>query len=128
MRYIVLVLFLTVSFTSFGQASKSNTVYTIVETMPIYPGGDGELLKFVSENVEYPAKAKDANVTGVVYVGYVVNKKGKVTKVKVVRGAHKLLNKAAVKCVKKIKGYKPGTQKGKPVNVRFTIPIRFKLT
>jgi len=108
--------------------TNSNTVFTIVETMPVYPGGDNALLEFVSKNVTYPKKAKDAGITGVVYVSYVVNKKGKVTKVKVVRGANKLLNKAALKCIKKVKGYKPGTQKGKPVNVQFTIPIRFKLT
>lgn len=124
-----LFLVLSVLYSSAQESQNDEKeVYTIVETMPLYPGGDKELLEFVSNNVEYPKKAKDAGITGVVYVSYIVNKKGKVKKVRVVRGADKLLNKAAVKCIKKIKGYKPGTQKGKPVNVQFTIPIRFNLT
>ncbi len=105
-----------------------NTVYTIVEVMPIYPGGDQALVNWVGRTVEYPKKAKAAAIAGVVYVSFVINKKGKTTQVKVVRGSHPMLDKAAVKCIKKLKGYKAGTQSGKPVNVQFTIPIRFALS
>ena len=129
MRILFLLLLgFTCSFSAFAQKKeKEADFYTIVETMPIYPGGDKALLDFVAETVSYPKKAKDANITGVVYVSYIVNKKGKTIKVRVVRGAHPLLDKAGLKCIKKLKGYKPGTQKGKPVNVQFTIPIRFVL-
>jgi protein TonB len=128
MRKFVIILLVATGHVAFGQNEKStDVVYTIVETMPVFPGGDQGVLDFVVKNIEYPAEAKNKNITGKVYVSYVVNKKGKVTDVKVVRGAHPLLDKAAVECIKKLKGYKPGTQKGKPVNVQFTIPINFQL-
>jgi protein TonB len=130
-KSIAIILACLLGFLSaFAQDSKSEPeeeVFTIVEDMPLYPGGDKALLAFVGSTVEYPPKAKAANITGVVYVSYIVNKKGKATKVRVVRGAHPLLDKAGVKCIKKLKGYKPGMQDGKPVRVQFTIPIRFVL-
>lgn len=130
-KSIVILLACLLGFLSVhAQDKKSKSegeFFTIVEEMPLYPGGDNGLLAFIGKTVEYPKKAKDEGITGVVYISYIVNKKGKTTKVKVVRGAHPILDKAAVKCIKKVKGYKPGTQKGKPVKVQFTIPIRFVL-
>lgn len=128
MRKFIIILLAAIGHAAFGQNEKStDVVYTIVETMPVFPGGDQGVLDFVVKHMEYPAEAKNKNITGKVFVSYVVNKKGKVTDVKVVRGAHPLLDKAAVECIKKLKGYKPGTQKGKPVSVQFTIPINFQL-
>jgi protein TonB len=101
--------------------------FTIVEDMPSFPGGDAALLKFIAENVKYPPIAKENGITGVVYVSYIVDKDGSVKDVKVVRGADPFLDKEAVRVVKTLKGYKPGKQRGKPVPVQFTIPIRFVL-
>lgn len=101
--------------------------FTIVEDMPSFPGGDAALLKYIAENVEYPPIAKENGITGVVYVSYIVGKDGKVRDVKVVRGADPFLDKEAVRVVKTLNGYKPGKQRGKPVPVQFTIPIRFVL-
>ncbi|MBI1289427.1 MAG: TonB family protein [Flavobacteriales bacterium] len=101
--------------------------FTIVEDMPAFPGGDAALLKYIAEHVEYPAIAKENGITGVVYVSYIVGKDGSVSDVKVVRGADPFLDKEAVRVVKTLKGYKPGKQRGKPVPVQFTIPIRFQL-
>jgi protein TonB len=101
--------------------------FTIVEDMPAFPGGDAGLLKYIAENVDYPPIAKENGITGVVYISYIVDKQGNVTDVKVVRGADSFLDKEAVRVVKTIKGYKPGKQRGKPVPVQFTIPIRFVL-
>ena len=101
--------------------------FTIVEDMPAFPGGDAGLLKYIAENVDYPPIAKENGITGVVYISYIVDKQGNVTEVKVVRGADSFLDKEAVRVVKTIKGYKPGKQRGKPVPVQFTIPIRFVL-
>lgn len=101
--------------------------FTIVEDMPSFPGGDGALLKYIAENVKYPPIAKENGITGVVYVSYVVDRDGSVKDVKVVRGADPFLDKEAVRVVKTLKGYKPGKQRGKPVPVQFTIPIRFVL-
>lgn len=101
--------------------------FTIVEDMPAFPGGDAALLKYIAEHVEYPAIAKENGITGVVYVSYIVGTDGSVKDVKVVRGADPFLDKEAVRVVKTLKGYKPGKQRGKPVQVQFTIPIRFQL-
>ena len=101
--------------------------FTIVEDMPNYPGGDAALLGYINKSVEYPPIAKENGITGVVYVSYIVDKTGNVTDVKVVRGADPFLDKEAVRVVKTIKGYKPGKQRGKPVPVQFTIPIRYVL-
>jgi protein TonB len=101
--------------------------FTIVEDMPSFPGGDAALLKYIAEHVEYPQIAKENGITGVVYVSYIVDKDGSIKDVKVVRGADPFLDKEAVRVVKTLKGYKPGKQRGKPVPVQFTIPIRFVL-
>lgn len=101
--------------------------FTIVEDMPSFPGGDAALLKYIAEHVEYPQIAKENGITGVVYVSYIVDKDGSIKEVKVVRGADPFLDKEAVRVVKTLKGYKPGKQRGKPVPVQFTIPIRFVL-
>lgn len=101
--------------------------FTIVEDMPTFPGGDAALLKFIGENVQYPSIAKENGITGVVYVSYVVGKSGEIKDVKVVRGVDPFLDKEAMRVVTTIKGYTPGKQRGKPVPVQFTIPIRFVL-
>lgn len=101
--------------------------FKIVEEMPAYPGGDPALLKFVGENVEYPQIAKENGISGTVYVTYVVDKEGNVVEVELARGVDYFLDKEALRVVKKLKGYKAGKQRGKPVRVMFTIPIRFEL-
>lgn len=101
--------------------------FTIVEDMPAFPGGDAALMKFFAENTQYPPIARENGITGVVYVSYIVNKQGNVEDVKVVRGADPFLDKEAVRVVGSLRGYAPGKQRGKPVNVQFTVPIRFVL-
>jgi len=109
------------------EESNEPDFFTIVEDMPGYPGGDAALLKFIGENTEYPAIAKENGITGVVYISYIVDRDGSVKDVKVVRGVDSFLDKEAMRVVKTLKGYKPGKQRGKPVPVQFTIPIRFVL-
>ncbi|MEE2953732.1 MAG: energy transducer TonB [Bacteroidota bacterium] len=101
--------------------------FMVVEQMPIFPGGDLGLMKYIQRNVRYPAIAKEYNITGKVYVSFIVDKQGSVTNVKVVRGVDKNLDAEAVRVVKSLPKYKPGKQRGKPVRVMFTIPINFTL-
>ncbi|MCF8277137.1 MAG: TonB family protein [Flavobacteriales bacterium] len=101
--------------------------FTIVEDMPSYPGGDPALLKYIGEHVVYPALAIENNITGAVWVSYIVGKNGKVRDVELVRGVHPSLDKEALRVVKSIDGYTAGMQRGKAVPVKFTIPIRFEL-
>mgnify|MGYP000713331308 CR=1 FL=1 len=101
--------------------------FMVVENMPEFPGGDLGLMKFIQKNVKYPAIAKEYNITGKVYVSFIVDKGGSVTNVKIVRGVDKNLDAEALRVVSALPKYKPGKQRGKPVRVMFTIPINFTL-
>ncbi|MDC0204201.1 energy transducer TonB [Flavobacteriales bacterium] len=101
--------------------------FMVVENMPEFPGGDLGLMQYIQKNVRYPPIAKEYNITGKVYVSFIVDRQGKVTNVKIVRGVDKNLDAEAVRVVKSLPKYKPGKQRGKPVRVMFTIPINFTL-
>ena len=101
--------------------------FMVVENMPEFPGGDLGLMKYIQKHVRYPAIAKEYNITGKVYVSFIVDRSGSVTNVKVVRGVDKNLDAEAVRVVKSLPKYKPGKQRGKAVRVMFTIPINFTL-
>ena len=101
--------------------------FMVVENMPEFPGGDLGLMKYIQKNVKYPAIAKEYNITGKVYVSFIVDRSGSVTNVKIVRGVDKNLDTEAMRVVKSLPKYKPGKQRGKSVRVMFTIPINFTL-
>ena len=101
--------------------------FMVVENMPEFPGGDAGLMKYIQNNVKYPPIAKEYNITGKVYVSFIVDKSGSVTDVKIVRGVDKSLDAEAVRVVKSLPKYKPGKQRGNAVRVMFTIPINFTL-
>jgi protein TonB len=101
--------------------------FMVVENMPVFPGGDLGLMKYIQKHVKYPAIAKEYNITGKVYVSFIVDKSGSVTNVKIVRGVDKNLDAEAVRVVKSLPKYKPGRQRGISVRVMFTIPINFTL-
>ena len=98
-----------------------------VETMPEFPGGDAGLMKYIQNNVKYPPIAKEYNITGKVFVSFIVDKSGSVSDVKIARGVDKSLDAEALRVVKSLPKYKPGKQRGKAVRVMFTIPINFTL-
>jgi len=102
-------------------------VFFIVENMPEFPGGDLELRKHIAQSVQYPEIAKENGIQGRVFVQFVVNQKGKVEQVKVVRGVDPSLDKEAIRVIESLPDWKPGSQRGKPVKVSFTVPINFQL-
>ena len=107
--------------------SKEDTVYQIVEQMPQYTGGEEAMMKYVAENIKYPQEAKDKNISGRVFIGFVIEKDGSVSNVKVVRGIGGGCDEEAVRVIKEMPKWKPGMQKGKPVRVNYMMPIFFKL-
>ena len=109
------------------EEEDSDEIFMVVEQMPVFPGGDLALMNFIQKTTKYPPIAKENDITGKVYVTYVVNKKGKVTNVKVVRSVDKYLDAEAVRVVKLLPYTTAGKQRGKPVNVQYTIPINFTL-
>ena len=108
--------------------TPTDSVYEVAEVMPEFPGGTQALFKFISENLEYPQHAIDGQIEGRVVVQFVVDKTGKVGNIQVVRSIDKLLDQAAIDVVRALPAWKPGMQNGKQVNVRYTLPIVFKLS
>ncbi|MBQ8774081.1 MAG: energy transducer TonB [Muribaculaceae bacterium] len=106
---------------------EDNKVFTAVEKMPQFPGGEAELMKYISSHIKYPPVAMENNVQGRVVVQFVVTKTGKVGEVKVVRGKDPDLDKEAVRVVKSLPDFIPGKMNGQSVNVWYTLPISFKL-
>ncbi len=95
-----------------------------VDVMPQYKGGNGKMVEFIGQNINYP---KDVNVEGKVFVGFVVNEKGKVTDVSIVKGLHEKLDKEAVRVISAMPNWTPGKKDGKAVSVKMTLPISYKL-
>ncbi|MEZ3590076.1 MAG: energy transducer TonB [Muribaculaceae bacterium] len=102
-------------------------VFTAVEQMPQFPGGEGELMKYISSHIKYPPMAMENGVQGRVVVQFVVTKDGSVGQVKVMRGRDPDLDKEAVRVVKSLPKFIPGKMNGQAVNVWYTLPISFKL-
>jgi protein TonB len=102
-------------------------VFFIVEEMPEYPGGEAALRNFIAQTIKYPTAAQELGIQGRVYVTFVVSKTGKVTDAKIARGVDPVLDKEALRVVNALPLWKPGIQRGKPVNVSYTVPINFSL-
>ncbi len=109
------------------EEKKEEKVFTAVEQMPQFPGGEGELMKYISSNIKYPTMAMENNIQGRVVVQFVVTKTGKIGEVKVVRSKDPDLDKEAVRVVKSLPNFIPGKMNGQAVNVWYTLPITFKL-
>ena len=156
MKKLLLIL-LCLPMIGFGQEDAyieedfdGNTVFVIVEQMPEFPcidikfnsydengeiigyrtkeycGQEG-LMRYIAKNVRYPQIAKEYNITGKVYVQFIVDKDGSVTDVKILRGIDQNLDAEALRVIKSFPKFKPGFMRGQPVRVEFTIPINFSL-
>ncbi|MBP7504912.1 MAG: M56 family metallopeptidase [Prolixibacteraceae bacterium] len=110
-----------------GELSADEMVYTVVEEMPEYPGGEAALRKFISEKILYPVIAQENGIQGKVYVTFVVSADGSVKNAKIARGVDPVLDKEALRVVSTMPRWTPGKQRGKAVNVFYTIPISFIL-
>ena len=109
------------------KTSATDKVYEVCEQMPIFPGGDAALMKYLSENVKYPALAIKAQEQGRVVVSFTVEKDGAISDVKVARSVTPSLDAEAVRVVKAMPKWTPGKQDGQPVRVRYNVPVSFKL-
>jgi protein TonB len=103
-------------------------IFTIVESMPEFPGGGQEaLFKYLQKTMKYPQIAKENGIQGTVFVNFVVGKDGKIRDAKILRGVNKMLDEEAIRVVKAMPSWKPGKQRGKPVSVSYNLPIKFTL-
>lgn len=101
--------------------------FLIVEQMPDFPGGTDELMKFLRNNIQYPQMARETGIQGTVIVQFVVNKDGKISGVKVLRGIGGGCDEEAIRVVKAMPTWKAGKQNGVAVPVYFQLPIKFTL-
>ncbi len=111
-----------------GEFSDEEEIFQVVEQMPEFPGGMEELLKYLGKNLHYPSIAQENNIQGRCIIEFVVNKDGTVVDPKVIKSLDAACDKEAMRVVKSMPKWKPGLQRGKPVRVRYTLPVMFRLT
>lgn len=128
LKVALMMLVLLFSFmTSTAQTKKNDMVFDVVEVMPQFPGGQIAMLQYLMKNIKYPEQAMKEGIQGRVTVRFIVEKDGSISDVKPVLSVHPLLNKEAVRVVKSMPKWSPGKHNGKPVRVRFNLPVMFKL-
>ena len=108
-------------------ALQDTAVFEVVEVPPRFPGGEIELMKFISRNVKYPAEARDKHVQGRVILTFIVEKDGSISNVRVARPVDPSLDAEAIRVVQSMPKWEPAKQRGQAVRVRYTVPIQFRL-
>ena len=102
-------------------------VFTVVEVQPEFPGGVKELMRYLGSYIKYPAVAQEAGIQGRVIVQFVVGKDGSIINPKIIRGVDSSLDNEAIRVVQSMPSWTPGKQKGQAVNVKYTLPVTFRL-
>lgn len=110
-----------------AQSESSTKVYDVVDEMPSFPGGPSGLMTFLAQNMVYPVTAQENGVQGRVIVSFVVETDGSITNVKVARSVDPYLDREAMRIVKAMPKWTPGKKDGKPVLVKYTVPVVFRL-
>ena len=110
------------------EEEEEEVIFVVVESMPEFPGGQQAMMKYVAENIKYPVIAQENGIQGRVICQFVVEKDGKVSDIQVVRSSGEAsLDKEAVRVINSMPKWKPGKQRGKPVRVKYTLPVNFRL-
>ena len=106
---------------------EETKIFTVVEQMPMFPGGDAALMGYLSDNMNYPTVAAENGVQGRVVVGFVVERDGSITDVNVLRSVDPSLDREAMRVVKAMPKWTPGKQNGSAVRVKYQVPVTFRL-
>lgn len=106
---------------------EEQEIFEVVEQMPDFPGGQAALMQYLSKNIKYPTIAQENGTQGRVIVQFVVNKDGSIVDANVVRSVDPYLDKEALRVIGTMPKWKPGQQRGKPVRVKYTVPVMFRL-
>ncbi len=106
---------------------KAGFGVSVVQVQPEFPGGPDSLQSFLKKNLDYPDSAKYNRIQGRVYIGFLVDKKGRIKEEKVLSGVNELLNNEALRVVRMMPEWKPGTAGGNPVSVQYILPVDFIL-
>ena len=127
MKLLLGLLFATTLQISTAQVQDETIIHDFAEVEPQFPGGEEAMMKYIQDNIKYPDAAIAQNLQGIVYVQFIVYSDGKHAATKVVRGAHQLLDDEAVRVINQMPDWTPGEVQGEKVNVRYTLPIHFKM-
>ena len=106
---------------------EETKIFTVVEQMPMFPGGDAALMGYLRDNMHYPTVAAENGVQGRVVVGFVVERDGSITDVNVLRSVDPSLDREAMRVVKAMPKWTPGKQNGSAVRVKYQVPVTFRL-
>lgn len=106
---------------------QEQEVFDVVENMPEFPGGTTAMMEYIAKNLRYPAKAHQAGIQGRVIASFIVEKDGSISKPGIMRSVNPDLDAEAIRVLSAMPKWKPGTQRGKEVRVRYTVPVNFKL-
>lgn len=109
------------------EEESAQQIFTVVEEMPEFPGGMNELLKYLAKSIKYPVIAQENGIQGRVICAFVVNRDGSIVDAEVLRGVDPSLDKEALRVINAMPKWKPGKQRGKPVRVKYTVPVTFRL-
>ena len=109
------------------EQSESDEVFYVADKMPSFPGGQGALFDFIEKNIKYPKGAEDYGIQGRVILKFIVKKDGSLSNVRVAKSVDPALDKEAVRLIKSMPKWSPGIEKGQFVNVKFTVPVTFRL-
>jgi protein TonB len=109
------------------ESAEEAQIFMVVESMPEYPGGEASLYTFLAENIKYPQMAKESGIQGRVFVTFVVERDGRVTDVRVLRGIGGGCDEEAIRVVQSMPKWTPGKQRGKSVRVQYNLPVKFTL-
>ena len=131
MKKLLVLFFCLIAILSFGQNQSGNRKVkagfgvSVVQKEPEFPGGPDSLQSFLNRSVEYPATARMNNIHGRVYVGFMIDRTGKVKDVRLLSGVNEELDKEALRVATLLPSWKPGTAGGSPVDVHYILPIDF---
>ena len=106
---------------------EEEEIFMVVEDQPEFPGGTAALLEYLRKNIKYPAICRENNIQGRVLVTFIVNKDGAIVEPEVVKSVNPSLDKEALRVISSMPNWKPGSQRGKPVRVKYTVPVNFRL-
>ena len=109
------------------EEADANQIFTVVEQQPQFPGGEAALNAFIKKNLKYPAFAAENGIQGRVTLSFTVEKDGSIANIEVMRSPADELSKEAIRVVSSMPKWTPGKQRGKPVRVKFVLPVTFRL-
>lgn len=110
-----------------GKVLFADSVFFVAQQMPQFPGGETELFKYLSSSIHYPAEARKNEVSGTVYVRFIVERSGELSSLKILRGVGGGCDEEAIRVLKQSPKWSPGKYHGKPVRVQFNLPVKFAL-